>query len=93
MDRFMKTPSKPDNFFSIDPTGVHTRKAGEYLVGFARGYYGELGDLPQRMAVYMKKNNIAVFGPVYIIYLLDEICIHEASRYLAQACVAVSNNK
>jgi DNA-binding transcriptional MerR regulator len=90
LDSFQNSPSQPDCFFSIDPTGTHIRKDGEYLIGFARGYYGEMGDLPERMAAYATKNELVVSGPLYVIYLHDEICTLDSSQYLAQACVAVS---
>jgi DNA-binding transcriptional MerR regulator/effector-binding domain-containing protein len=93
MKSFLKNSGHPDHFFSIDPLGTHTRKAGDYLIGFARGYYGEMGDLPERMAAYAKKRSLTVSGPVYTMYLHDEICTQEPSNYLAQSCVAVSKSK
>ena len=91
MESFIKAPGHPDHFVSIDPLGNHTRKAGNYLVGFARGYYGQLGDLPERMRAYAEQKSVAVSGPVYTIYLREEICTRDASQYLAQCCVAVDN--
>ena len=93
MESYIKDPARPQNFLSIDPIGTHIRKAGKYLVGFARGYYAEMGDLPERMAEYARKNNLIISGPVYVIYLHDEICMREPSQYLAQACVAVSKHR
>jgi len=89
LESFQNAPSRPDCFFSIDPTGTHIRKEGEYLIGFALGYYGEMGDLPERMAAYAAGSGIAVSGPVYVMYLYDEICTQDPSQYLAQACVGV----
>jgi DNA-binding transcriptional MerR regulator len=91
IETFVKEPGRPERFFSIDPTGNQVRKEGDYLVGFARGFYGELGDLPVRMAAYAKENAIDIHGPVYTIYLHDEICTQDMDQYLAQSCVAVSN--
>jgi len=93
MDSFMREPSRPDRFFTIDPVGTHTRKAGNYLVGFARGYYAQMGDLPERMALYAKENKIAVTGPVYTMYLNEEISTKDPDQYLAQTIVAVSKSK
>jgi len=90
MERFIKEPSRPDHFFSIDPIGTHIRKAGKYLIGFARGYYAEMGDLPERMAAYAKEKSLTVSGPVYTMYLHEEISTQDPSQYLAQTCVAVS---
>jgi len=86
---FQNAPSRPDCFFSLDPTGTHVRKEGKYLIGFARGYYGEMGDLPERLASHIKDNDITVSGPLYITYLHDEICTLDSDQYLAQSCVAV----
>ena len=87
---FIEKPKRPEYFFSIDPTGNHSMETGDYLVGYARGYYGEFGDLPERMAAYAEENSINISGPVYTVYLLDEICMQDPSQYLAQSCVAVS---
>jgi len=90
---FQNAPSRPDCFFSADPTGTHIQKDGEYLMGFARGYYGEMGDLPERMASYIKENRLTVSGPLYTFYLHDEICTLNTEEYLAQSYVAVSRSR
>jgi len=92
-ESFSDKPLCPDHFFSIDPIGSFIKKAGDYLVGYTRGYYGEMGDLPERMATYIEANNIHVTGPVYIIYLNEEISTKEQTQYLAQFSVAVSKRK
>jgi hypothetical protein len=93
MSRFLAEPSRPDHFFSIDPTGTHNRKAGDYLIGFARGYYSEMGDLPKRMAAYAKEHSLSFSGPVYTMYLHEEISTQDPSQYLAQSCVIVSKRR
>jgi len=87
---FFDKPGGPDYFFSLDPTGNCCRPAGKYLEGFHRGYYGDFGNLPERIAACAKENSLTLFGPVYTIYLHDEICIKDPSQYLAQVCIAVS---
>jgi len=89
MESFIRSPGEPDYFMSIDPTGNRTREAGKYLIGFARGYYGVFGDLADRMSNHARKNDLTLHGPVYTMYLLDEICIRDPDQYLAQVCVAV----
>jgi len=89
---FIKSPGQPDHFISIDPMGSSRRPAGEYVVGFNRNYYGEFDDLPKRMASYIKRNHLTVAGPVYSVYLHDEICVKDPSSYLVQVCVAVSRS-
>lgn len=92
VDSFINAPKQPEYFFTIDPIGTRARKAGDYLIGFYRGYYGEFGDLPQRMAAYAEENSIKATGPVYVIYLHDEICIKNKDEYLAQCCVTISKD-
>ena len=90
IESFLSSPGCPDHFLSIDPLGTHTREAGDYVTGYARGFYGELTDLSERMAAYIEENSVAVSGPVYTLYLRDEICTQDPSQYLAQCSVAVS---
>jgi len=89
MESFLAEPSAPSRFFSVDPMGEDARAAGKYLVGYAQGYYGEMGDTPRRMADYAIEHHLTPEGPVYVFYLLDEISVKEPSEYLAQVCVAV----
>jgi len=89
LDSFIKRPGCPDNFMSVDPIGTHKRIAGEYLVGYARGNYGELGDLPERMLDYAKANSVNVAGPVYTYYLHDEISTNDPTNYLVQCCMCI----
>jgi len=93
VEAFMRAPSEPDYYVSVDPMGYDKRPAGEYLVGYARGYYGEFGDLPQRMMAYAEENNLILSGPVYAAYLHDEICMHDHDRYLARLSVAAKPEK
>jgi DNA-binding transcriptional MerR regulator len=88
-DAFRNEPSRPDHFFSLDPTGNKTWEAGKYLTGFSEGYYGEFGDLADRMEAYIIENKLKIKGPVYNIYLLDEVCMTEPDKYLSLVCVAV----
>jgi len=90
MERFLAKPGEPDYFYSLDPTGSTKRAAGDYMVGYARGYYGEFGDLPERMAAYAEGNGLTCHGPVYTIFLHDEICMKDPFQYLSQLSVAVS---
>ena len=87
---FMETPSLPDHFFTIDPVGDKVRKEGYYLIGFNRGNYSEMGDLPQRLERYAEENSLTMTGPVWAMYIFDEICIGDPSRFIVQVCVAVS---
>jgi len=90
---FLNEPGRPDHFFSLDPTGPRLRREGDYLVAYCRGYYGEMGDLPDRMTEYIKEHSLIVSGPFYVSYLYDEICVKDHNQFLAQASVAVSKSR
>ncbi|MDR0578853.1 MAG: MerR family transcriptional regulator [Candidatus Accumulibacter sp.] len=90
MDRFLQRPSLPARFFSADPSGNDKCEAGNYLIGYTRGYYGEMGDLPLRMKAYADEHSLTLSGPVHVIYLHDEISIKTPDDYLARASVRVS---
>lgn len=87
---FLKAPGQPDYFISMDPAGNCEIESGRYLIGFTRGNYGELGNLPERLATYAREHSIITSGPVYTMYLLEETCTKDPSQYLAQVSVAVS---
>ena len=90
IEMFLEKPECPSNFFTIDPMGNYKRPAGYYLTGFARGYYGDLKNLAERMKEYIKENSLKTSGPAFTMYLHDEVCIKDPDRYLAQLTVAVS---
>ena len=93
LESFLAAPDRPDHFISIDPVGIHTQKTGDYLVGYARGYYAEFGDLPERMMTYSEKNSLQATGPVYTVYLFEEFCTNDPSQYLAQCSIAVTKKR
>ena len=93
MESFLEAPGRPDHFFSVDPSGGNIRSKGDFMVGFNRGYYGDLGDLPERMTAFARDNNLQVSGHVYLMYLHDEACLQEPDQYLGQVMVAVSKSK
>jgi DNA-binding transcriptional MerR regulator len=93
MDDFLRTPMLPVRFFSLDPRGRQQKAAGLYMVGYTRGYYGQTNDLPERMGVFARKKGFMFDGPVYNIYLFDEVSESDPNRYLLQACAAVKEVK
>jgi len=93
MDQFLEEPSLPTAFFSVDPHGGSERPSGKYLVGYAQGFYGQEGDASQRIAAYAGENGIHLGGPVYALYLIDEICEKDPSKYVAQICAGVAAPK
>jgi len=93
MNAFLEAPGWPVRYFSCDPIGNHVRKKGRYLVGYSRGYYGQFDDLPEKMASFADKNNLAFTGPIYAIYLHDEVSIVDPENYLSRVIVSVSDKK
>ena len=89
MEDFLKNPIRPTRFFSIDPDGSHYKEAGKYLLGYNRGFYGEIGNLPERMVIYAKENNLTYAGPMFNLFLLDEISVIDHKQYLMQASILV----
>ena len=84
---FVQTPSEPQHFFSLDPAGNKAWSAGDYLIGYQRGNYGEFDDSAERMAAYATEHGLSCTGPVYVIYLHDEICMADPDRYLSQISI------
>ena len=93
MGAFMDRPGRPSRYFSIVPAGRDTKEAGLYLVAYARGYYGNLGDAPERIRAYAVEHGYIFSGPVYEIYLHDEIAIDDYDNYLIQISVPVKKQK
>ena len=93
MDVFMAKPSQPTRFFSLDPNGNDKVQEALYLTGYTRGYYGQTNDLPERMAAFAKKNGLVFAGPVYNIYLFDELSVAEPERYLLRASALVKETR
>jgi effector-binding domain-containing protein len=93
MDSFLKTPGRPNKYFSMDPAGNCTRPAGTYLVGYNQGYYGNLRDLPQKMAAYAQEHELVFSGPVYVVYLLNEISTKDSDQYLSRISASVSTKR
>lgn len=89
MESFKSSPDRPNHFLSIDPDGKRVRKSGRYIVGFVRGYYGELGDMPDRMIHYANKHSLTYYGPVYAMYVHTDVCTSDPSQYLAKCSVAI----
>ena len=89
MERLLCASAVPSRFFSVSPRANSERPAGKYLIGYARGHYGELGGVPQGMMDYACEHKLGLLGPVYVFYLLGEISVREPSDYLAQICAAV----
>lgn len=86
---FKYAAGEPHYYISIDPEGNQVRPAGKYLVGLTRGYYGNLNEVAARMDQYITDHCLKITGPVFSIYLHDEISLKNPNDYLAFACIAI----
>jgi len=99
MESFMANPDKPDKYFSLDSVGNCTRHAGDYLVGYRRGYHGSNGffgenaDMPMRLQGYANENRLRLRGPVYAVYLLNEISNKAPEEYLSRISISVTRER
>jgi DNA-binding transcriptional MerR regulator len=90
IDDFLRAPSRPTSFFSLDPRGKSKRKAGQYLVAYNQGYYAEFGNLPQRMVDYARAHGLSFCGSVYVTYLLNAISVTDHSQFVSRIVAGVS---
>lgn len=90
MNEFLQNPTRPRSFFSVDPDGKSYKPAGRYLLGYATTFYGEVGNLPERLSAYAKEHRLQLEGPMYNIFLLDEVSSVEPDKYLLQASIKIS---
>ena len=89
-ETLVERPGRPTNFFSVDPKGLDKRPAGKYVSALQRCYYGDSGDLIERKKEYMDRNGLTPVGPVYHIYLHDELSLDDPDKYLLHSTVAVA---
>jgi DNA-binding transcriptional MerR regulator len=87
IEAFRDTSGEPTRFYSIDPDGREKKPAGHYLVGYTRCYYGEPNAAVERILAYAEEHKLDLEGPVYQIYLFDEISVHDHNDYLLQIAV------
>jgi DNA-binding transcriptional MerR regulator len=66
------------------------REAGWYVVGYARGTYGDSSRLFDRLLVFIKERELSVVGRSYVDYLLNEISVRNPDKYLIQIAIEVA---
>ena len=93
MAAFLKEPSRPTRFYSLDPKGQEKKEAGLYLIGSTRGYYGQTNDLPEKLTAFAKKNGLMFNGPIYNLYLFDEVSTIDPEQYLLQVSASVTETQ
>jgi hypothetical protein len=93
MDTFLQEPTRPERFFSLDSQGLEVREKGLYLIAHTSGYYGEVNDLPERMVTYACEHGLEFSGPVYNLFITDEVSVADPYQYLLQASAAVTETR
>jgi DNA-binding transcriptional MerR regulator len=88
-ERFFENPQLPSRFYFMNQKGKTVRKQGVFLVAYDRGFYGESGDVSERMLAYAKKHKIKLGGPVYQAYLHDELSVVDPDNYLMQTSIPI----
>lgn len=63
--------------------------AGEYLVGYAEGDYGDSDDAYEKMMDFARKNGLTVAGDVYEEFLIDELCEKNPNKFVSKIFVEV----
>jgi len=93
VDAFFNDPKRPKRLFLLDPHGKDEKPAGMYLYTHLRGDYDEVGDVPERMRDYAQENELDLCGPVYRIFLHDEISVRNPEEYLSRFSIGITPTK
>ncbi|MDR2671899.1 MAG: MerR family DNA-binding transcriptional regulator [Coriobacteriales bacterium] len=91
MERFIENPNLPSKYYFVNPKGKDLRPKGRYLVAYARGFYGEPGDIAIRMHDFATEHKLRLMGPVFNTFLHDELSGSDPNSYLMQAAIQVSD--
>lgn len=86
---FTAHPGEPDKFFLLLSTNKDSADTHEVLTAYSRGFYGETGDVVERMARVIKQKKLTVTAPVFCLFLEDEISTVDPSKYLMQVTTAL----
>lgn len=61
--------------------------AGKYIVGYAKGDYGNTNYIYDELSDFACRNNLKINGNVYEEYLIDELCEKNPNEYIMQVFV------
>ena len=79
----------PDRYYFYNPEGHDKKPAALYAIGYARGGYGQCGELYDRVIKYIDENNFEICGDAYEEYPLNEVCITDSNNYLIRLMITV----
>jgi DNA-binding transcriptional MerR regulator len=80
----------PQRYYFYNADGRDMRPAGRYVIGYARGGYGDSSDLYVRLHNYIAENNFKICGAAYEEYPQNEICIADETNYLVRVMIAIN---
>ncbi|MCL2324097.1 MAG: MerR family transcriptional regulator [Actinomycetia bacterium] len=90
---FCARPGSPEHFFLLLDLDDGSGKEQDVLTAYSRGFYGQPGDIAQRMHAALTQKELEATGPVLNIYLEDEISVADPRQYLMLATVPVRQKK
>jgi DNA-binding transcriptional MerR regulator len=90
IEYYANHPVQPKKFFSLDPSGGTIKPPGTYLVAYRKGNYGTGESIPQKLLRYGEEHQLNFIGPVYAIFLIDELSESDPNNYLQQISVQVA---
>ena len=83
----------PDRYYFYNPEGREKKPASLYAIGYSRGDYGKNTAVYPRIIEFIERNNYEISGDAYEEYLLNEVCMHDNSNYLARVMIAVKEKE
>jgi DNA-binding transcriptional MerR regulator len=88
-ESFSNMPNRPDKFYSYDPNGKDSIPAGNYMSYYANCDYSDVSLAPNILTEYATKNGYECIGPVYNLWIQDEVSVPNPLDYLVEIRVAV----
>ena len=79
----------PDRYYFYNPEGHDEKPAAIYVIGYARGGYGQSEGLYKRIISHIDKNGFKICGPAFEEYLLNEVSTVADEDYLMRVMITV----
>ena len=83
----------PDRYYFYNPEGRDKRPAAHYAIGYTRGWYGQCGDLFERLIAYTDEHGFEICGDAFEEYPLNEVCAADSSNYLIRMMITVKKKQ